>query len=155
MVDFVNLMLEKGTCCICTKPLKDSKYLNLAHLDKKAAWKYPVWTVWNNILTPGMEDRAVAVVCDGCQEAAEKSGVGGSIKYAVEIRGDDVIMHDIEELEDAVPVQEIIASGEKKPDIPDFFTGSVDDRKKLDDLSFASCLGSKKDQRHGFYGGLN
>ena len=153
MVSFDD-MIQRGTCCICTKPLKDSKYLNLAHLDKKAAWKYPVW---NNILTPGMEDRAVAVVCDGCQEACEKSGVGGSIKYAVEIRGDDIILHDVDELEDVEPVQDIIAfkDPEKIPDIPDFFTGSINDRKKIDDKLFKCCPGSKKDQMHGFFGGLN
>lgn len=125
MDSFVQLVMEKGTCCICTKPLKDSKYLNLAHLDKKAAWEFPVW---NSIFIPGLADRAVAVVCDGCQEAAEKSGVGGRVKYAIEVRGDDVIMHDIEELEDVEPIEDI----DEKPDIPDFFTGSV------------------KDQRHGF-----
>jgi len=126
MVDFVHLILDKGTCCICSKPLKDSKHLNLAQLDKKAAWKSPVWS---NFLIPGMEDRAVAVVCDGCQEAAEKSGVGGMIKYAVEVCGEEIILHDVEELEDAEPIQEIIAfkDPEKIPDIPDFYTGSVND----------------------------
>lgn len=129
MVSFDD-MIKRGTCCICTKPLQDSKYLNLAHLDKKAAWKYPVW---NNFLTPGLEDRAVAVVCDGCQEACEKSGVGGMIKYAVEVRGEEIIMHDVDDLQDANPIIE----PEKSPDIPDFFTGSV------------------KDQSHGLFMGLN
>ena len=135
MVSFDD-MIKRGTCCVCTKLLKDSKYLNLAQLDKKAAWKFPVW---NNLLIPGLEDRAVAVVCDGCQEAAEKSGVAGMIKYAVEFRGGKIIMHDVEELESVEPIQDIIAfkDPEEIPDIPDFYTGSV------------------KDKRHGFYGGLN
>ncbi len=120
-ISFEQLVKEKATCCVCTKPMKDNKYLNLAHLDKLAAWEYPVW---NNIFIPNLADRAVAVVCDGCQEAAEKSGVAGMIKYAIEVRGDEVIMHDIEELEDAQPIQE-------KPDIPDFYTGSVDDKKHV------------------------
>ena len=124
MLSFEQVVKEKGMCCVCTKPMKDNKYLNLAHLDKKAAWKYPIW---NNIFIPNLADRAVAVVCDGCQEACEKSGVGGSIKYAIEVRGDDVIMHDIEELEDAEPIQD----KEPSPDIPDFFTGSVDDKKHV------------------------
>lgn len=129
MDSFELLIREKGTCCVCTKPLKDSKYLNLAQLDKKAAWKFPVW---NNVLFPGLEDRAVAVVCDGCQEAAEKSGVSGLIKYAVEIRGEEVIMHDVEELEAVPPLQEIIASEEPADPItgdPYAFTGTVDDRR--------------------------
>ncbi|MFH0904268.1 MAG: hypothetical protein V1854_03660 [Methanobacteriota archaeon] len=130
MDSFVQLVMEKGTCCICDKPMKGSKYLNLAHLDKKAAWEFPVW---NNIFIPNLADRAVGVVCDGCQEAAEKSGVGGMFKYAIEVRGNDVIMHDIEELEDVEPIEDI----DEKPDIPDFFTGSV------------------KDQRHGLFRGLN
>lgn len=130
MSDFVHLILDKGTCCICSKPLKDSISLNLAPLDKKATWKSPVW---NNVQIPGLEDRAVAVVCDGCQEAAEKSGVGGRFKYAVEVRGDEIILHDVEELEDVEPIKD----PEKIPDIPDFFTGSV------------------KDPKHGFFRGLN
>ena len=130
MVDFAHLMLEKGKCCICSKPLKDSKHLNLAQLDKKAAWKFPVW---NSVLLPGLEDRVVAVVCDGCHEAKMEGLDPGPIKYVVEACGEEIILHDIEELEDVEPIEDI----DEKPDIPDFFTGSV------------------KDQRHGFYGGLN
>lgn len=168
MVSFED-MIKRGTCCICTKPLKDSKYLNLAHLNKKAAWNYPVW---NNILIPGLEDRAVAVVCDGCQEACEKSGVGGMIKYAVEIRGEEIILHDVEELEDVPPLQKIVKPTEAPHDPitgdPYQFTGTVDDprygpnsknwmdlRKLRDDKSFECCPGSKKDQKHGFFGGMN
>jgi hypothetical protein len=129
MVSFEDI-LKRGTCCICTKPLHDSKYLSLAQVDKKAAWKFPVW---NNFLMPGLEDRAVGIVCDGCHEAAEKSGVSAKIKYAVEIRGEEIILHDVDELEDVEPVIE----PEKSPDIPEFFTGSMND------------------QRHGFFCGLN
>ncbi len=167
MVSF-NEIIKRGTCCVCTKPLNDSKFLNLAHVDKKAAWKFPVW---NNLLVSGLEDRAVAIVCDCCQEAAMKSGVAGMIKYAVEIRGEEIIMHDVEQLEDVPPLQEIVKptdDPEKLPDIHDFFTGSVNDprygphsknwmdlRKMRDDKSFECCPGSKKDQKHGFFGGLN
>lgn len=153
MVSFEDI-LKRGTCCICTKPLHDSKYLSMAQIDKKAAWKFPVW---NNFLIQGLEDRAVGIVCDGCHEAAEKSGVSAKLKYAVEIRGDEIIMHDIEELEDVEPIQDIIAfkDPEKIPDIPDFFTGSINDRKKIDDKLFECCPGSKKDQKHGFFCGLN
>jgi len=128
MDSFDILIREKGTCCICTKPLKDSKYLNLAHLDKKAAWEFPVW---NNIFILNSPDRAVGVVCDGCQEAAEKSGVGGMFKYAIEVRGNDVIMHDIEDLEDVEPIEQTIP-GDRYA-----FHGSVNDKK------------------HGLFGGLN
>lgn len=154
MVSFVQLVKEKATCCICTKPLHDSKYLSMAQIDKKAAWKVPVW---NNVLIQGLEDRAVGIVCDGCHEAAEKSGVAAKVKYAIEIRGDDIILHDVEQLEDVEPIQDIIAfkDPEKIPDIPDFFTGSINDRKKIDDKLFECCPGSKKDQRNGFFCGLN
>ena len=104
MDSFERVVKEKGVCCICSKPMKDNKYLNLAHLDKKAAWEFPVW---GNIFVKGCANRAVAVVCDGCQEAAEKSGVGGMFKYAIEVRGNDVIMHDIEQLEDVEPIEDI------------------------------------------------
>lgn len=156
MVEFED-MFKRGTCCVCTKPLKDSKYMNMAAIDKKATWKAPVWT---NLLIQGLEDRAIAVVCDGCQEAMEKSGVAGKIKYAIEVREEDkeIIMHDVDELEDVPPLQELVKptdDPEKKPDIPDWFTGSVEDRKKIDDKLFECCPGSKKDQKHGFFGGLN
>ncbi len=160
MDSFEHLIKAKGTCCICTKPLKDSKYLNLAKLDKKAAWNYPVW---NTFLILGLDDRAVAVVCDDCHEAAEKSGVAGKIKYAVEVRGDDIILHDVEQLEDVPPLPHDPITGERYQ-----FTGTVDDqrygphsknwmdlRKRCDDMSFECCPGSKKDQKHGFFGGLN
>lgn len=146
---------EKGTCCICTKPLKDSKYLNLVQLDRKAAWKFPVW---NNCLILGLEDRAVGIVCDGCHEAAEKSGVSAKVKYAIEIRGDDIILHDVEQLEDVEPVQDIMAEEERRRYE---FTGSIEDprygpsMKIRDDKSFECCPGSKKDQKHGFFCGLN
>lgn len=137
-----HLIHMHGTCCICTKPLKNSKYLFLAHLDKKASWKFPVW---NNFLIPGLEDRAIAVVCDDCADAFSKSGVSGMIKYAFEFCGDKIIMHDIDELEDADPIQNMI----------DFYNSQRDDRKMRDDMSFECCPGSKKDQKHGFFGGLN
>lgn len=109
MVSFEDI-LKRGTCCVCTKPLIDSEYTGIAMLDKKAAWEFPVW---NNVLVKGMENRAVGIVCDGCQEASEKSGVGGSVKYAVEIRGEEVILHDVDELEDAEHIE--------LPDEPDDF----------------------------------
>lgn len=48
-------------------------------------------------------------------------------------------MHDIDELEDAEPIQEPLALDypDESPDIPDFFTGSINDK------------------RHGFTRGLN
>lgn len=126
--DFDNLMREKGTCCICGKPMSDSKFVSMAQLDKKAAWGYPVW---NNFLIPGLEDRAMAVVCDGCHKAAEISGVSGTIKYAVEFRENEIILHKVEELEDVPHLQEIIKPTEN-PDDPItgdryLFTGTVDD----------------------------
>ncbi len=85
--------------------MRDNKYLNICQIGKKAAWKFPVW---NNFFIPGLKDRALAFVCDGCQEAAFKSGVPGRIKYAVEFNHGKVIMHDVDELEDADPIQDMI-----------------------------------------------
>lgn len=123
---FERLMFEKGKCCICCQPLSESKFVNMAMLNKEASWQFPTW---GNVLIQGCEGGAMAVVCDGCQEANEKSGVPGRIKYAIEVTGDDrVIFHDIEGLEDVESVTE-----RDIPDFPEFFTGSTLDPKSYQD----------------------
>lgn len=101
MSDFERLVREKGSCCICSRPMKDSRYISLAQLDKKAAWEYPVW---DNIIIEGFGGRAVAVVCDTCYDAKESGKDPGHIKFAVELQGEEVIMHKAEDLEDVPPI---------------------------------------------------
>ncbi len=101
--DSEKLILEKGTCCICGQPLSSSKYVNIGMLNKKATWKYPVW---GNVLIPGCQGRALFYVCDRCQESSEKGIDPGPVKYAVEVRNKEFILHRVEELEDVPPVTE-------------------------------------------------
>lgn len=60
-------------------------------------WKDPSW---GNVLVPGSGGRAVFFVCDKCQEASERGGDPGDVKFAVEVKDGQVILHPVEELED-------------------------------------------------------
>lgn len=124
---FDNLIKQKGKCCICSKEMKKSKFVSLAQINKKATWQFPIWT---NVLVPLCGNRAMAVVCDKCYHAKEKGNDPGPIKFAVEVRGEDVIMHKFEELEDVPTIPEIIALKdlENLPQgEPYLFHGSIDD----------------------------
>ncbi len=57
---------------------------------------------WNNPVHRMPSNGAIANFCDGCREAKEKSGIFGYIKYAVEYRDEQVIYHEVEELEDLI-----------------------------------------------------
>jgi len=114
MVDFAHFLLKKATCCICSKTLNGSKHLNLAILDKKATWKSPVW-----MSSLDHQVRAVAVVCDGCHN--ENPGFVEIVKYAIEVREDEIMLHNVDELENVEPINIL----------PDFNTGSMKDVKYM------------------------
>jgi hypothetical protein len=83
------LIREKVNCCITGKPMKDSKYLNFVQLHMKAGWEFPVW---GNFIT-GETNMAVAYVHD---DAIVKGKLIGKVKHAIEIKGDEVIYHEIQ-----------------------------------------------------------
>lgn len=122
MTDFLTFLSEKGTCCICGKSLKDSKNINLAMLDKIATWLSPAW---NNSLLKGTDRRAVAVVCDGCHESNVQTGVVEKVKYAIEIKDGEILLHNVDELKDIEP----ILDEDKIPGRPGFHPGSMNDKK--------------------------
>jgi hypothetical protein len=103
-------LIEKGKCCACDTPLKDSGHVNMVMLSKKAPWKYPIW---GNILVEGSLGHALGVVCDECVNE-ETGQIKHPIKYAIEIQGGEpvaegiltekfIIYHDAHDLEDGEP----------------------------------------------------
>lgn len=67
--------------------------LNLVSLERRCTWEFPRA---ENVLT-GYGPDAIAVCCDRCVERSEP------VKYAIELRGADVIYHPIDELEPLGP----------------------------------------------------
>jgi hypothetical protein len=109
-----------GKCCSCEGTLKNSKFLNMVTLNKKAKWNFPTW---GNVLIEGSGGRAVAIVCDKCIAKARRQGF--HVKFAVEILSrirrkrkpiyTDIKYHPLEELEDTfVITEEMIAEAERK-----------------------------------------
>lgn len=96
----LNVILRDAKCCACANLIGSSTHLNFTHLnavplDKKAAWKYPVWD--HLLLKPDIPriPRAVAILCAECiennMEAIE----------VIEIEGTEIRYHKVADLEDA------------------------------------------------------
>ena len=102
--DFTEFLWKKGKCCICEDPLKDSKQINFAMLDKLTFWKFPGW---GNIFAEKSGDRvsgrALAVVCDKCYHAKKRGEPVGEIRFALEVTEEmkEIIYHPVEDLRDA------------------------------------------------------
>lgn len=90
---------RKANCCACRRPMRKSRFVNFVNLDKKATWESPVWT--NVALKQGIPriNRAVAVVCDSCIKRKMP------VRFAIEIRGEDIIYHLVGKLEDVFPIK--------------------------------------------------
>ncbi len=123
---FLAFLRQRANCCLCEGSMARTTQMNMVSIDKKAGWK---WPVWSNLLVENCGDRAVALVCDGCVESRMKPGVRIDIKYAVEISAKEVPVkggltrtvyegityHKVEDLEDAFPItEEMIEEGERK-----------------------------------------
>jgi len=99
---FSKYLLEKGLCCTCNSPLKDSKHVNLVQLNRVATWKTPIW---GNILSESQELKyALAVVCDNCISPEKMN----EIKFAIEIEmsgntPSNIYYHAVENLEKGSP----------------------------------------------------
>ena len=87
----LSIIIETGKCCACEAPLSFSRSLNMAVLNLKPTWKFPVI---GNVLTQE-EDRAVGFVCDRCQEAG-MSDQPPVVKFAMEFNEDKIIYHPVE-----------------------------------------------------------
>lgn len=105
MSDFSQFLQENGNCCICKGSLKESERLNMGMLDKFITWEHPGW---GNILAVDeadrMQSRAVAVICDTCFEANRRKEPVGEIRFAIEVFGEQIVYHTVEDLKDAPPI---------------------------------------------------
>lgn len=114
--DFSEFLHKNGKCCICEEPLKDSKQINFAMLDKFTFWNFPGW---GNVLAKDPGDRtasrALAVVCDECYHAKKRGEPVGEIRFALEVEEihkfpgktltDKIIYHPVEDLRDAPSIK--------------------------------------------------
>jgi hypothetical protein len=85
-------ILRKTKCCVCERPMNDSKHCNIYELPYIATWDYPRF---KNMFDPESSFHAVAVICDDC---AEKSDY--EILFALEFtQQGDIIYHKLTSLQ--------------------------------------------------------
>lgn len=86
---------QVAKCCITEKPLSTSKVIHWVQLPFKATWPFPIW---GNIIT-GEKHLACALVHD---DAVDKLGrITEDIKFAVQIKGEEIIYHAVSSLQPA------------------------------------------------------
>lgn len=95
---------EIADCCVCCACGGRIDRVNLVELCLRATWKFPRG---GNVLT-GEDGRAIAVCCDRCAEGRAGASL---ITKAVEFRGDEVIYHDVADLEELPPPQSYMIVG--------------------------------------------
>lgn len=93
-------LFRKAKCCACESAMKDSEHVNMVALNHQANWEYPIM---GNFETNTYQ-QACAVLCDTCIESTFEH-----VKFALELRGEEFIYHDVETLE-KLP---ILASNER------------------------------------------
>lgn len=89
----VKKVRRKVRCGCCRGKL--GRLVNFVELGRRAAWEYPSA---GNVIT-GEFGRAVAVICTKCVRQCRHPG-HPPILEAVEFRGDEVVYHPVEELEE-------------------------------------------------------
>jgi len=91
----LEMLLKDAKCCACGNPMNISTHLNVIPLDKKAAWKNPVWD--NRLLKPNYQriPRAVAILCDECIKNSRLP------IEVIEVEGKEIRYHKVSDLEDA------------------------------------------------------
>jgi len=94
---------QLGKCCATEEPLHTSDNLTWVQLAFKAQWDFPVH---GNVLT-GQSRMALAVVHD-CA-IANDNDLMSEIKYAIELRDDEIIYHPLSELQPVVIKTYVIA----------------------------------------------
>ena len=92
------MLLRDAKCCACGNPMSISPHLNFVSLNKKAAWKKPVWD--NLLLKPVYPriPRAFAVLCNECIENNRQA------IEVIEIEGEEIRYHNVSDLEDAFQI---------------------------------------------------
>lgn len=93
--DFSEIIKEKAVYCISGKPMSTSKYLNMVALDYAPEWEFPVEA---NFLLPNRPKRAVAIVHDDEVTVGVSHLSTGKVKFAIEVKGEEIIYHPVEHL---------------------------------------------------------
>jgi hypothetical protein len=97
------ILKEKGKCCISGKPLSTSEHITFVTLDYAPAWEFPYES---NILFPDQPRRAVAAVHDDHIIPGKGYILAGLVKFAIEIRGEEIIYHPVSTLKNIRYVNE-------------------------------------------------
>lgn len=85
-----------GKCCITEEPLHTSAEINVVQLAYKATWKFPTH---GNVIT-GQSGLAMAFVHDAA--VSDQGQLIAPVRFAVECRGEELVYHPVEELEQEV-----------------------------------------------------
>lgn len=96
--ELFEMLLRDAKCCACGNPMSISAHMNFVSLDKKAAWKKPVWEIL--LLKPVYPriPRAIAVLCNECIENNRQA------IEVIEIDGEEIRYHRVSDLEDAFEI---------------------------------------------------
>lgn len=97
-MDFVQFLKRKARCCITGRSMQSSRHVNLIMLDRICTWDHPYS---QNLFIPEDPRHAIAVVHD-CTFDKETNSFKGKIIRAVEIKGDQIIYHPVEDLDKIV-----------------------------------------------------
>lgn len=89
MSEFEEVIRKRVKCCACEGSMAKG-HINFIGLDRKATWKYPMWS---NVLSSNRTPRASAIICDKCVKEHKLP------KYAVDIDGEIVRYHKVKGLE--------------------------------------------------------
>ncbi len=88
-------ILHNAKCCVCSASMMTSKHLNIVAVNISPLWRFPIM---QNIRDATR--KAVSVLCDTCVESQYTRD--NEIKYVVEIRGEEIIYHNIETLKNDI-----------------------------------------------------
>lgn len=92
----IDLLKKDGKCCISGKPMATSEHINFVVLDYAPDWAFPFE---HNLLMPEKPKRALGIIHDEKYDDSKKYVMPGLVKFAIEIRGKDIIYHPVETLQ--------------------------------------------------------
>jgi hypothetical protein len=106
IITFGEIVLTKGTCCICGSMLYDVNvqkgHFSAIQIFKKAKWKEPTATLTTR--EKSYVGFAVALICSQCEKMSSDDikELQNSVKFAVELdlHKKTILYHDVKELED-------------------------------------------------------
>lgn len=106
-VNFAEIALKKGTCCICGKKLCDPSikegHFSQIQIFKKATWENGPMATLTLCNGDSYHNFAVAVICAECETFyRDIKAIQNNVKFAVELdmRKKNLVYHDVNKLED-------------------------------------------------------